>query len=213
MNARRTVDILMIITLPVLMAYSLVGETLHEAAGVMMTVLFSVHLYQNRKWFRSFLFKKAGLKMRVQAVIDWLLIAVMIMQPISGIIISKHLFAFIPEAGLSAFSRSVHMVLAYWAMLIMCVHAGFHIRMPEKADRKTAVLKAVIALASAWGAFSLFRRGVIRYMFLMSSFAMFDRSEPLLFFFLDYICIMVLYMAAGSLISKKLGEIQKGNRI
>jgi hypothetical protein len=43
------VDIMMTALLPVLLAYSLVGETLHEIAGSMMLVLFITHHAVNRK--------------------------------------------------------------------------------------------------------------------------------------------------------------------
>ena len=41
--AKNILDILMIAALPVLMAYSLVGETLHECIGTAMLALFIAH--------------------------------------------------------------------------------------------------------------------------------------------------------------------------
>ena len=48
-NVKIIIDILMIAALPVLMAYSLVGETLHEIVGTGMLVLFITHHILNRK--------------------------------------------------------------------------------------------------------------------------------------------------------------------
>ena len=45
---RRTVDVLMTALLPCLMAYSLIGETFHEIAGVAMLALFITHHGLNR---------------------------------------------------------------------------------------------------------------------------------------------------------------------
>ena len=53
MNKKRIrllVDIGMVILLPLLMAYSLIGEKFHEMIGTVMAVLFVIHLIQNRKW-------------------------------------------------------------------------------------------------------------------------------------------------------------------
>ena len=44
------IDILMTMLLLVLMAYSLVGEQVHEILGVLMFGLFIAHHVINRKW-------------------------------------------------------------------------------------------------------------------------------------------------------------------
>ena len=43
MNKRVIVDISMIVLMPLLMAYSLIGETFHEVAGTAMLALFIAH--------------------------------------------------------------------------------------------------------------------------------------------------------------------------
>lgn len=50
---RMTVDIAMIVLLPLLMAYSLIGETIHEVIGTVIFVLFILHHILNRKWYGS----------------------------------------------------------------------------------------------------------------------------------------------------------------
>ncbi|MBQ1342485.1 MAG: hypothetical protein IIY33_08390 [Erysipelotrichaceae bacterium] len=42
-NIRIIIDVAMALALPVLMAYSLVGEELHEVIGLVMLVLFIIH--------------------------------------------------------------------------------------------------------------------------------------------------------------------------
>ena len=49
-------DILMTAALPVLMCYSIVGETAHEVIGIAMFVLFILHHILNFGWIKS-LFK------------------------------------------------------------------------------------------------------------------------------------------------------------
>ena len=53
MDRRRIIDISMVILLPMLMAYSLIGETFHEAAGTLMFILFIVHHVMNRGWYST----------------------------------------------------------------------------------------------------------------------------------------------------------------
>ena len=54
MKAKRwIVDAVMVVLLPVLMAYSLVGEAFHEVAGTLMLVLFLLHHWLNRAWLKG----------------------------------------------------------------------------------------------------------------------------------------------------------------
>ena len=55
-KARMIIDILMVMLLPLLMAYSLIGENIHEVLGVCMFALFIAHHVINRKWWTG-LFK------------------------------------------------------------------------------------------------------------------------------------------------------------
>ena len=57
MNKKRIrllVDIGMVILLPLLMAYSLIGEKFHEMIGTVMAVLFVIHLIQNESGLPQF---------------------------------------------------------------------------------------------------------------------------------------------------------------
>ena len=53
-NIRMATDIAMTILLPVLMAYSLVGETVHEWLGIVMFLLFTIHQVFNGRWYKNF---------------------------------------------------------------------------------------------------------------------------------------------------------------
>ena len=80
------IDILMVILLPVLMAYSLVGELFHEIAGIVMAGLFIAHNLINRRWWMS-LFKGRYNPNRIfRTVINVLLVIFMILQPLSGLL-------------------------------------------------------------------------------------------------------------------------------
>ena len=53
-KTRRTVlDIAMTVLLPMLMAYSLIGETFHEVIGTAMLLLFVTHHILNRRWYKT----------------------------------------------------------------------------------------------------------------------------------------------------------------
>ena len=128
MNKKRIrllVDIGMVILLPLLMAYSLIGEKFHEMIGTVMAVLFVIHLIQNRKWVAAIPKGRYNARRVFQTVLDLMF---MILRPLSGILMSKHLYTFIQISGISYVMRGIHMALAYWGFVLMSIHAGTHLQ-------------------------------------------------------------------------------------
>lgn len=217
-KARLIIDILMMLFLVLLMAYSLIGETLHEVFGTLIFVLFIVHHILNRKW-TSAVFKGKYNPARIfQTLISALLFIIMILQPVSGIVLSKHLFTFLPSLHITSQARTVHMLFAYWGFVLMSIHAGTHLaamlnklKKHKKGVRITAYI--FIVLWAAYGCYAFVKRGLPKYMFMRSMFVFFDYSEPRAYFFFDYISVAVLFMMIGLLIVKGfLGISAKKNK-
>lgn len=59
--------------------------------------------------------------------INFFLIPVMLILPISGIMISRHIFPSL-NGGLS-FARTAHLLASYWGFVLMSLHIGLHWRM------------------------------------------------------------------------------------
>ena len=215
---RMIVDISMTAILPPLMAYSLIGETFHEIAGVTMFAMFVVHQILNGKWYAA-LFKGRYTARRIfQTVVNLLMLIFMILQPLSGILMSKHLFTFIEVPGAAATAREIHLVLAYWGFALMCVHAGTHLTAPLsklKKKHKGVWIAVVSSLAavSAYGVYAFIKRQIADYMFMKSAFVFFDFSEPRVFFFLDYLAVMVLFGTLGAAITYVLNMSGKKNSV
>ena len=126
-KARVIIDFAMMMMLIMLMAYSLIGETLHEIVGTLIFALFIVHHIINRKW-TSALFKGKDKPVRIfQTVINAMIFIVMMLQPVSGILLSKHLFTFLPMLNITPQARTIHMLLSYWGFVLMSIHAGTHL--------------------------------------------------------------------------------------
>lgn len=140
----------------------------------------------------------------------------MILQPISGILMSKHLFTFIEVPGAAATAREIHLVLAYWGFALMCVHAGTHLTAPlSKLQKKhkgvwIAVVSSLAAV-SAYGVYAFIKRQIADYMFMKSAFVFFDFSEPRVFFFLDYVAVMVLFGTLGAAITYIMSKKNQSN--
>ena len=197
-----TVDIFMTVMLPVQMAYSLIGEKFHEVEGVILFALFLAHHVMHLNWWKN-LFKGKYTPYRVlNTTVNLLLTVIMFCLPISGIAMSKHLFTFPPATGLAADARTVHLFLAYWGYIFMCVHLGLH--MDAMIKKKPKWLKYPVIAVSLYGIYAFMRRDIPVYMFLRSQFVFFDFSEPRIFFFADYLSIMVLFATVGFRIGKIL---------
>ena len=213
-KVRIIIDISMTVLLPLLMAYSLIGETFHEIIGTAIFVLFIVHHILNRKWYGALFKGKYNTRRIFQTVLDMLLLVFMLLQPISGILMSKHLYTFLPALPISAQARSIHMMLAYWGYVLLCIHAGTHLVVPlrklfMKSKRIFAAVCAVSSCISVYGCAAFIKRGFPGYMLGRTMFAFFDYSEPRTFFFLDYLAIMVLFMMTGCLAVYGLSKINR----
>lgn len=187
----------MVLLLPLLMAYSLIGEAFHEAAGTLMLVLFLLHHWFNRAWGKS-LFKGRYSPQRVfQTALDLLLLIFMIVQPLCGILMSKHLYTFLPTDGISSVARAIHLPLSNWGFVLMSLHAGTHLgAMLPKGKKKAAVLGCLGAV-SLYGVYAFIKRQIPAYLFLRLPFAFFDYSEPRVFFLADYLAVIVLFALLG----------------
>ena len=204
----------MVVLLPMLMAYSLIGETFHEVIGTVIFVLFIVHHILNRKWYTALPKGKWSSRRIFQTVLDFLLLVFMIFQPVSGILMSKHLYTFLPVLPISAKAREIHMLLAYWGFVLMSVHAGIHlvgpfVRIKRSSKKASTIVIVGISAISIYGIFAFVKRGFPGYMLMKTAFAFFDYSEPRVYFFMDYLAVMILFGLLGGLAIHGLTVLNK----
>ncbi len=216
--AKIIVDVLMTLALLFLIGYQLWGETAHEWAGVGMLILFLVHHFLNRHWYRN-LFKSRFTPMRIfQICVNMLLLIAMLAQMYSGIVMSRHVFAFLPVQGGMALARRMHILGAYWGLILMSVHLGLHWNMfLGLAKRKVGKVNSLHLgrmflfllgiLIAAYGAFVFMHRDFLTYLFLQSEFVFLDYEEPLWSFYLDYISLMGLWIFLSHYLSKGLRKL------
>ena len=199
---RLFIDIAMSFMLPMLMAYSLIGEMLHEIIGTLMLVLFVLHHVMNRKWYLA-LFKGKYDGLRIfRTCLDTALLAIMLIQPISGILMSKYLYTFIDVPGIAATVREIHLVIAYWGFVLMSVHAGMHLitfvnKVKTRNKGISKVYYVIWILISIYGVYAFIKRAMPEYMFRRQLFAFIDISESKLVFFAEHASVMLVFMLFG----------------
>ena len=214
-KVRMIIDILMVVLLPILMAYSLIGENIHEVIGVCMFVLFIVHHVINRKWW-TIIFKGRYNATRIlNTVINLLLAVYMILQPVSGILMSKCVLKEVTINGATGILRTIHMTMAYWGFILMSFHLGLHVRALTahyaKKMNKTAkmVFMILFLFISAYGVYAFVKRGIGDYLLMKVMFAFFDFGESRIAFLLDYAAIMILVANIGYYLQSIFMNIHK----
>lgn len=207
------VDLAMTIMLLLLMAYQLIGEEAHEWIGVIMFVLFVTHHLLNRAWSKNILKGRYHVRRVCQLLLVLLILLCMIGSMVSGIILSRYVFASLPITGGVAMAGSVHMFCAYWGFLLMSIHLGFHWNMivakatkvfPKAPKGSILVARMIASVIVIYGGIAFVRRDFWNYMTLKNHFAFYDFSEPVLFFLLDYLMVMGLFVVLGHYLSKVL---------
>ena len=200
-----SVDAAMSVSMLLLMAYGLVGEAAHEWIGMGMFALFVAHHILNCRWIQAVPQGRYTPLRMVQTALAGLIFLCMVGSILSGIVLSRHVFAFLPMHSGYELAGKLHILCAFWGFVLMSLHLGMHwnkfLTMARKHLRpnkiRTWVLKIAGYLFAAYGVIAFVRRDVGLYLLLKSHFVFFDYSEPLITFLLDYLAVMGLFVTIG----------------
>lgn len=203
-----------------LMAYYITGERHHEwiGAGIFLLVVF--HFILNWSWIRNLRKGTYNIYRIFQVTINTLLFLCIIGQMVSGIILARHVFSFLPITGGTSIARTLHHILAYWAFVLISIHIGQHwgmlLGMAQKATKtpikQPHLLRAVAALIAGYGVYAFITRQFPQYMFNKIQFSFYDYDAPIFLFFLDYFAIMGLFVFIGHYATRliRLKNTKKG---
>lgn len=212
MKVKISIDAAMTLALLLLMAYDLVGEAAHEWLGMGMFALFVAHHVLNRRWINAVPRGRYTPLRIVQTALIGLIFLCMVGSMISGIVLSRHVFAFLPRHGGYELAGKLHILCAFWGFVLMSLHLGMHwnmlLTMARKHLRPNQICTWVLRIAgysfAAYGAVAFIRRDVGLYLLLKSHFVFFDYTEPLVRFLLDYLAVMSLFVPAGYWLARAL---------
>ena len=195
------IDLAMTAALPALMCYSIVGETAHGVIGIAMFVLFILHHILNFGWIKSLFKGKYDLRRGVNTAVNALVFLCMVGLMYSGIVISKHVFTFVNIGGAMT-ARTIHMLCAYWGLVLMSVHLGMHIsqmaaRMKLKKKAVVWALRIIFGVIGAVGVYEFISLKFTDYMFGKVQFVFIDTNASALLTALQYLSVMVLFAYVG----------------
>ncbi len=213
MKIKTAADILMTAALPVLMCYSIVGETAHEVIGIVMFGLFILHHILNFGWIKSLFKGKYNLCRSVNTAVNALVFLCMAGLMYSGIVISKHVFTFVNIGGAMT-ARSVHMLCAYWGLVLMSVHLGMHVsqmamRMRLKNKMLIWSLRIIFCIIGAVGVYEFISLKFTDYMFVKVQFVFIDTNASALLTSLQYLTVIILFVYVGYILQMFLKRNNK----
>lgn len=207
-------DLAMTVAMLALMAYDLIGEAAHEWIGIGIFILFVLHHILNWGWVKALTKGRYTAYRMLQTILVLLVFLSMIGCMVSGIILSQEVFVFLGITIGISWARILHVLCPYWGFAFLSMHLGLHWNMMLGIWKRYQ--PAVFALLGGWllricgwfvagyGIYALFKRHLHLYMTLQSVFVFFNYSEPLIFFFLDYLAIMGAFVLIGFYLSKLL---------
>jgi hypothetical protein len=122
-------DTLMVVVFTLLFNKMVLGIQFHEVAGLAIGVIILVHCGMNWKWIKGVTLKlfdkKLGMKTRIGFMVDLLLLISFITIIISGVFISKVVFAGLALEENHTF-KFLHITVAYLTLVLAGVHIGLH---------------------------------------------------------------------------------------
>lgn len=207
------IDIAMTVALMLLMTYELIGQSTHEWIGMGMFALFLIHHVLNRKWSGG-LAKGKWTPLRVwQTVLVLWVLVTMLGSMVSGIVLSRSVFAFLPIRSGQSCARTLHLLCAYWGFVGMSLHLGFHWSMmmgmaqkhfSKPSQSRTWLLRLLAVGIAAYGVYAFVKRDIGSYILLRNEFVFLNFEEPLAFFLADYLAVMGLFVFLGHYAAKGL---------
>ncbi len=202
------VDGLMTVGLLFLMGYQFWDGAPHEWAGAGLFLLFILHHILNGNWYRA-LFKGRYTPYRMfQTLVGLLVFLAMAGLMVSGVILSNHVFGFLPIRGGMSFARLLHMAASYWGFVLMALHLGLHwgmlagmVKNALKIRRASPLRKVLLPVLgggiAAYGLVEFIRRDFLSYMLVRTHFVFLDYSETFIGFYLDYLAMMGTFIFLG----------------
>lgn len=220
MALKMTVDLVMTTLLLCQMAYMLIGEITHEWTGASMFLLFVLHHIFNIRWYQNLTKGKFAALRILQTAVNLLVLLSMIGLMVSGIIMSREVFAFLTIDGGMGFARILHMLAAYWGFILMSMHLGLHWGMILGMVRKmsgfkktspirTWMLRGSAIAISGFGGWAFIKNNILDYLFVRSQFVFFDMRQPLFLFFCEYVAMMGLWVCIAYYSAKLLQRISR----
>lgn len=200
--ARRLIDIAMTVATLVLMGgnYFFESTAVHEVLGVILFVLWAVHVVLNRAWIKALPKGKYNALRVFRTVINGGVILCVLFLMVSGIMLSNHVFSWLGIERGANFARAAHLLASHWYLVFVSLHIGLHLSIFIRSKLATGI----VTVLAAYGIYAFIQRGLWKYLTLQQPFFFLDMERGYLLFVWDYLAVMALFALAIHLASSKV---------
>jgi hypothetical protein len=196
-------DMAALILMLISMDYRVVGDTFHEATGVIITVFFLFHNFWNRQWYAAVFQGKYDICRGLRTAVNLLLLLAMLLLIISAVPIAHVIVSAIP-VPVRITMQEIHVLSAYWSFILIAVHLGMHGVMLRRVLKKTlgisggkrvgkTVWHIFFVGVVVYGIQASFAREISSHLFLQYTADFWSTDSSLGKFFLDYAAILGMY--------------------
>ena len=190
----------------------------HEIIGVLLIVVWAVHVYANRRWYKAIFRGKYKAFRVIQTIVNCGMLICTAFLAVSGVMLSNHVFAFLGIESGASFARTAHLLASHWYFVFIALHIGLHVNVILSrlglarfisGTRAVIAARIAIGLISVYGIYAFVERGLWKYLTLQQPFFFLNLERGYVLFFVDYIAMIVALAAAMRYFSKHLTHISK----
>lgn len=200
------------------LSYWWLGNAAHELAGAAMFALLIAHNIFNRRFYRTVARPGREPRRLLNLATTFALLTAMVALLLTSVLISNALPAVVPSF-VGSTARQIHLVAAYWALVIVAVHLGLrwpmimgvarHLFGISRGSAARSWTLRVIAIAIAvHGVWSSFELGVGTKLTMQMTLEWWNFEEAVAGFFVHCAAIMGLY---GVITYYAASWFQRGN--
>ena len=201
---KRIVDVALMVTLLLLMAFQVTEQLAHEWLGITMFVLTIVHQVLNRKYYAA-IFKGKYSPLRIfQLIVNILLLLTFVCTALSGMMMSRFATPFMNGILPSSIVRQGHLALSHWSFVLMGLHLGLHfgIVMSKLRNRTVKIILGTVMTGIAvYGFYLFFKSDMLNYMLFKNPFAFLDYDKAWWLVLLENLAMLLAWAFATYLLS------------
>lgn len=208
-------DLFLTVLLTALFGYHLWAEPVHEWLGLTFLALICSHTGLNVWWFKRLFSQKYSRYQAVKLAVNLATLLLFITACITGILLSKHLFAELFFHTTNDSVRKLHLLSTHWLQIAAGVHLGLHWqaitsmlanhwRLDLNSLQAKVLLPIMWTILSLYGVYVFFNRDLLPYLLNQVNFAFFNYEESPFRFYFDFGTILIAVAYCTHFLSQRL---------
>lgn len=206
MRKKLIVDILLFILMILEFSRPYMNTLYHEIIGILLLMLFIVHLIFNINYIKNIIKGKYNLKRIIMLIINATFIVTFLLSLIFGILSSQDLLKFLSVNNMSIIS--LHKILSYISLIIMGLHLGINFNAMFnpviKMINNNFIIYLVDIVIIGFGIYSWYHLDLWNHITGKYGFSIVTGN--IVINTLEYLCIVLMITIIINIIYKRIGD-------